>query len=75
MLTPFEMFMQYQLALCDGWLRMMRESMDIYQHFLKEQTKMLNHPEYLRAKDLIPCGADWLDHYGKRCHDVDVERV
>jgi hypothetical protein len=35
----------------------------------------MRHNPYIRFHDVNPGGADWFDHYGKRNHDVDVEKI
>ncbi len=42
---------------------------------MEHQAKILEHRSHFRVEDVIPCGADWRDHYGKRNRDVDVEKV
>jgi len=75
MVNHFEAMFRVQLAMCEGWAKLFKDSFVAYENLLDQQAKILNHPSYPRLSDMIPTGASLLDHYGKRAHDVDVERV
>ena len=75
MVNNFEALFKMQVALCEGWAKLFKDSFVAYENLLEQQAKILNHPSYIRLTDIIPTGASLLDHYGKRSHDVDVERV
>lgn len=75
MTTPYDPFFKIQIALLEGWGRVMADSLDAYEKLLEHQAKILERQGYFRFHNVIPRGADWLDHYGKRNHDVDVEKV
>lgn len=52
-----------------------------WARFLKGESELIGFPMHRRAdeqhtqKDVIPAGASWADHYGKRSRDVDVEKM
>ncbi len=75
MTTPYESYFRMQLAMWEGWTKLMAESFLACDRLVEHQTKMFEHPRFIRWHDTIPRGADWFDHYGHRAHDVDVERV
>jgi hypothetical protein len=54
-----------------GSVRLLRQHGDIFRHGRRSRRAEDNH-----AKPKIkPCGPDLTGHYGKRCRDVDVERI
>ena len=75
MTTPMDFYIKSQTAMGEGWLKCMQQNMRAYEHFLSLYVKWLNHQDFARFADFIPDGASWFDHYGKRAHDVDVEKV
>lgn len=75
MTTPYDPFFKMQTALWEGWVHAMMDSLCACERLLEHQAKMLDHHHYFRFHNVIPRGADWIDHYGKRSHDVDVEKV
>jgi hypothetical protein len=75
MTTPNDPFLQVQIALWEGWVRVMTDSFGICERLYAHQAKMLDRHGYFRFHNVIPQGADWLDHYGKRMHDIDVDKV
>ena len=61
-----------------GFTRMMTDS---YLHLLQQQQAVINRAfEPRRAEDVrakpkvVPDGAELTDRYGRRCHDIDVEK-
>ena len=75
MTTPYDPFFKLQLALWEGWTRAVARNFCVCERMMEHQAKILDHHDYFRIHDAIYQGADWLDHYGKRNHDVDVEKV
>ena len=75
MTTPFDPFFKVQIAFWEGWTRLMVNNACACERLFEHQTKLLEHHNYFRFHNVIPRGADWLDHYGKRNRDVDVEKV
>jgi hypothetical protein len=76
MSTQFESLFRWQVALCEGWIQMAALSFGAYERLWASQVKILEHQNaYFRSANIIPQGADWFDHYGKRNHDIDVEKV
>jgi len=73
--NQFEALVKMQLSMCEGWAKLLQSGFSMYEALIVNQAKMFQHPAYFRYKDIIPQGADLLDHYGKRNHDVDVEKV
>jgi hypothetical protein len=64
-----------QLAMIDGWINAMTHMWRGCQHLLGTNVELLRHPAFHRWHDIHPLGPDWMDHYGKRSHDVDVEHM
>ncbi len=54
-----------------GSVRLLRQHSDIFRHGPRSRRAEDNHAK----PEVKPCGCDLMDHYGKRCHDVDVERI
>jgi|GEM_PF-4647189 len=75
MTSPMDFFLKTQTAMGEGMIKFVIQNMRSYEHCLALYSQWLNHPNFVRLQDFIPNGADWLDHYGKRHHDVDVEKV
>lgn len=76
MTNQLEVLVNMQVVLCKAWASMMTDGFGAYQRLLDHQIKLFTqHPSYIRLQDIIPQGPDLKDHYGKRAHDVDVERV
>lgn len=75
MTSPYDPFSKMQLALWKGWMHAMTGSFYAYGRLMEHHAKIVEHHECIRVQDVIPQGADWLDHYGRRNHDVDVEKV
>ncbi|HXP95433.1 MAG TPA: hypothetical protein VN809_01885 [Telmatospirillum sp.] len=75
MTTPYDPFFKLQIALWEGWVRAMSSGFCVCERLIDQQARILDHQDYFRFHNIIPQGADWLDHYGKRNHDVDVEKV
>lgn len=75
MVNQFEAMFKVQIALLEGWAKLWKDSFTAFEVLAEQQAKLLQHPSYTRLQDFIPTGASLLDHYGKRSHDVDVEKV
>lgn len=75
MQNHLEALLKIQIAMCEGWAKVMNESFTACERMLAHQAKIFEHPTYIRLRDDVPMGASWFDHYGKRAHDVDVEHV
>lgn len=53
-----------------NWMRLMKGEHALFgPHIHQRSEEMHAH------KDVVPTGARWTDHYGKRSHDVDVEHM
>lgn len=76
MFNPFLAACQFQAAMFDGWMRMMACAWQQYGRMALLPQELLDHHHcHGRAHDVAYRGADLKDHYGRRTHDVDVERV
>ena len=75
MLSPLEPFFRMQFTVWEEWAHFVANSVRAYERLAEHQANLLRHHPYIRFHDVIPGGADWFDHYGKRHHDVDVEKV
>ena len=53
-----------------NWMRLMQG-----EHALLGPHAHRRSDELHVQKDVVPTGARWTDHYGKRSHDVDVEHM
>jgi len=73
--TPMETMMKTQLALYNGWVKLMLENVAACERLVEHQSRIFTHPDHHRAHDVIATGADLKDHYGQRAHDVDVEDI
>lgn len=81
MFNPWTYYLRLQQSTMDGMAGMSRVMMDGYLHWLRQQQAILNrHLDHRRAEDahvrpkVVPEGPDLQDHYGRRSHDIDVER-
>ncbi|MDR3435482.1 hypothetical protein [Telmatospirillum sp.] len=76
MTTQCTPIFKMQIAIWEGWMRLMLVGIGAYGHLWEQQAAILEHHHaWFRNGNVIPRGADWFDHYGKRNHDVDVEKV
>ena len=75
MTSPLEALIKMQLAYGEGWAKLMINSFEAYSRLVEHNAKIFEHPTYARLHNIIPMGASWLDHYGKRSTDVDPEKV
>jgi hypothetical protein len=75
MSSQLEPIFKLQLLIWQGWMRVTVDSLSACQRLLEHQAKIFDHPSYFRSRNTVAHGADWADHYGKRNHDVDVEKV
>lgn len=75
MVNPYEALFKMQIAMLEGWAKMMKDNFTAFETLAEHQAKLLNHPSYPRFHDVVATGASLLDMYGKRNHDVDVEKV
>ena len=60
----------FNRCLFDAYLRVLRQQQDLFGHALKRRAADVGRSTGVRS-----CGPDLKDHYGRRSHDVDVERV
>lgn len=74
MVDPVMMVARYQMAMMEGWYRVATCAWHQYAKMMMMPQEMLHHP-HLRLLDVPFRGPDLKDHYGRRAHDVDVERV
>jgi hypothetical protein len=74
MLNPFATATNIQLAWVASWMKAANEMARMSQNLCAQQMKLLDGPKFQRCKDVAFRGADLCDHYGKRTHDVDVEK-
>ena len=59
-----------------GWTAMLADGMHVWQRMIDAQIAVLRQQEaFLRSHNHVARGADWTDHYGRRTHDVNVERL
>lgn len=57
-------------TLTDTYLRMLHQHNHLWHgHLMRRAEDMHRHPFY------IATGADLMDHYGRRHHDVDIEHI
>lgn len=75
MFNPFLMAFEWQMAAMQAWLRAMSCTATHCAHIAALPEELLNHPDHHRHHDVLYRGPDLEDHYGRRAHDVDVERV
>lgn len=75
MTTPYDPFIKFQIAFWEGWIRFATDSCQAYGRVIEHHNKILEQHGCFRFHNVIPQGADWFDHYGKRNHDIDVEKV
>lgn len=80
MVNPMTLALQAQTMAVRGTLSMMGTLNGGYAKLLDRNARLLRAAGTRRAEDehLHFCptrGADLMDHYGRRCHDVDVERI
>lgn len=74
MVNPFVFVAQCQMAALEGWLRLANCAVNQFAQTMMLPQKLLDHPKH-RHHNVAHRGADLNDHYGRRPHDVDVERV
>lgn len=60
----------FNRSLFDAYLRVLRQQQDLFGQALKRRAEDVG-----RSSGVQGCGPDLKDHYGRRSHDVDVERV
>lgn len=52
------------------------DGLQLWQRMVEVRIDILSHQAaFMRTNNHIARGADWMDHYGKRIRDVNVERV
>jgi len=64
-----------QLALLESWITATMHAWQGWQHVITANHDLLRHPAFHRWHNILPMGADWMDHYGRRAHDVDIEHL
>lgn len=75
MFNPYLTLLKWQMSMVEGWAHAMTEMMTVNQKLCAHNLELMKHPSYHRFMNIVPTGADWFDHYGKRNHDVDPTRV
>lgn len=75
MTTLYMPFLKVQQAVWESWLSLFRANLQICEHLGAVQVKLFEEHPYFRINDAIADGADWTDHYGRRNHDIDIEKV
>ena len=73
--TPMDKIIKAQWGYLDQYLRLMSVGIDMFQYVQRRQAEFIHDRYGMRLRDVIPNGADWFDCYGKRGHDINVERV
>ena len=73
--TGFDACIRMQLCMLEGWVRTTNQLADYMVKLSSQQVQMLESPAFKRWRDEIWQGAALDDHYGRRNHDVDVEKV
>ncbi len=75
MYDPFTAALRLHLAGLNAWLAWWRLGVRQCAHLGEQQARFLaQHPLHRRGR-AVPRGADWLDQYGRRHHDIDVEHM
>lgn len=81
MLNPFDFSLKFQEAALRGSRSATRIMTAGLVKLLEQQEHLLHPRVHRRAEDahtrplVMPGGPDLQDHYGRRCHDVDVEHL
>jgi hypothetical protein len=73
-MLPVE-FARLQLAAVEGWLNAAALFWKECQHLTQLNLELMRPAAFQRWHDVVPTGAEWTDHYGRRSHDVDVEHI
>jgi hypothetical protein len=72
---PFRNFTQTQIAFLDGWASGTRHILEAWRHMIDLQEHFLHRAmEHHRTHIEIAEGPSLTDKYGRRAHDIDVER-
>lgn len=59
-----------------GWAALWIDGLLLWQRVIEAQIDLLHHQaEFMRKHNHVARGADWMDHYGKRSRDVNIDRV
>jgi hypothetical protein len=65
-----------QMAALAGCAMLMARSVRLVQRMIENQADLMrNQTAFPRTNKYIARGPDWMDHYGRRNRDVNVERV
>lgn len=74
---PFVFITQWQIAMMESWMHSMQYAANFWQEWDKFRQTLMENPAYseVRWHNVIPRGVNLTDGYGKRHHDVDVERI
>ena len=75
MKTTIDDMVRVEMALVEGWSTSVLHLYRAWQHMAVANLTLLTHPALHRVHNVLPSGADWTDHYGKRSHDVDIEHL
>lgn len=74
--NQFQLTIGLPVSALAGWATLWIEGLQLWQRVMEAQIDLLNHQaEFMRTHNYIARGADWMDHYGRRSRDVNVERV
>lgn len=75
MANPYKDLNSLQSAWLEAWSMSFQNVFQCWRHMFDLQQNFLKHAEqHHRAHVEIARGASFLDHYGKRAHDIDPER-
>jgi hypothetical protein len=74
MTNPWDTVLKANMDIYRSWTQLFVHNLTAYERLVAHQAKLI-HPFYHRFHNMIPRGADWLDHYGRRTHDVNVEDI
>lgn len=64
-----------QLAICEGWINAFTHIWQSSQHVWLSNLQLMRHPAFHRWHYVVPSGADWMNHYGHRHQDIDIEHM
>ena len=80
MYNGLSQWIRFDAMLIDLALDMQLRLLECQKEFLTHQLNLIHGHATRREEDKHQCGLGprgfwWLDHYGHRAHDVDVERL
>lgn len=75
MANPYKNLNNLQSAWLSAWSVSAQQVFQCWCHLFELQKTFVTHAqEHQRNHVEIACGASFLDHYGRRAHDIDPER-